>query len=95
MKLSEEYEKTSLPGQKNIYRAYMKSDRYVDIITTFDYLPDNNEFKCIDHITKKRYHIKPSFIESMLQPIDFDYIPTLEEAKKHCQKQLKEFHNVI
>lgn len=56
----------------------MKSDRYVDIITTLNYLPDNNEFKCIDHITKKRYHIKPTFIESMLQPIDFDYVPTLE-----------------
>ncbi|CAD8186417.1 unnamed protein product [Paramecium pentaurelia] len=95
MKLSEEYDKTTFPGQKNVYRVYTKSDQCVDIITSINYLPENNEFKCIDHISKQRYHIKPTFIENLLQTVDYDYVPDLMTAKKYCTKQMKEFNTKV
>lgn len=60
-----------------MYRLYFKSGRIVDLVSSLEYTPEI-EIQAIDPTSFKRYHLKPYFVESLLQEVDLNYLLTLE-----------------
>ena len=97
IKISENVEKVTNPGYKEVYRFYDKDTKkaIADVITLHDEIINEEEYEIFDPIyTWKRKLLKNFEVKKMQVPIFIDgkcvyESPSLEEIREYCENEVK------
>lgn len=97
IKISENVEKVTNPGYKEVYRFYDKDTKkaIADVITLHDEIINEEEYEIFDPIyTWKRKVLKNFKVKKMQVPIFIDgkcvyESPSLEEIREYCENEVK------
>jgi len=97
IKISENVEKVTNPGYKEVYRFYDKDTKkaIADVITLHDEIINEEEYEIFDPIyTWKRKVLKNFEVKKMQVPIFIDgkcvyESPSLEEIREYCENEVK------